>query len=358
MSENRDRQGMQEAIASHPETTNLEKAHHLGEALIELIGNQYDLPDLRFLQKVDQGYLSDNYILESGDQKFFLKKHRTPDREVVRTTLDVEQFYAQHDIPAILPVHSKDSTDMFEFDGRVFSLYPHVAGRHGDSKKYTPKALQSSAEMLARMHIAGQKDYPKVAYDDYGIWPKESFLEKAKELKEKIVPASEFDKLAMEFLELLISLVEQSDDIPSIEEFGSKQLIHGDYHGANLFFDENDEVTHIFDFEKAQIQPSIVEVARSVNFFCFGGEFPDEQYDNAAHFLKSYESIIPLDKDLLRKALKFWYYRQVHSLWLHTEHYEKGNTRIDPLFQRRYNNLKFLSENIDPHLDKIMERIM
>lgn len=334
-----------------------EKIYHLGEALIGLIRDKYNLPDLRFLEKVDKGYMSDNSILESEGRKFFLKRHRTADSGTVSTTLNIEQFFADKGIPAILPIPFGENKTMFQVEGGIYSLYPFVEGSHGNRMHYSKTALKSAAEMLAKIHIAGQKDYPSVAYDDFAMLTKEEFLTKAGELKALIKSETDFDRMALAYLELKIKVVTETDEFPFEKNFGAPQLIHGDFHGSNIFFNDKEQVTHVFDFEKAQIQPSVLEVVRSINFLCFGGEFSEDQFESAEHFLRCYQAIIPVDTDYLRNALWFWHFRQAYSLWEHTEHYEKNNTRVDDLVKKRYGYLKYYSENIETHVKKIMNRI-
>lgn len=348
---------IEEGLDFYSEITSPEKAFHLGEALIGLISEQYNLSNLRFLEKVDKGYMSENSILESEGKKFFLKKHRTVDYGIVSTTLNVEQFFADKGIPAILPIPFGNNETMFQTEDGMYSLYPFVEGSHGHRMHYSKTALKSAAEMLAKIHIAGQKDYPSVVYDDFVMWTKEEFLAKATSVKELIKPETDFDRMALEYLELKIKVVTQTDEFPFEKNFGTPQLIHGDYHGSNIFFDDKEQVTHVFDFEKAQIQPSVLEVVRSINFLCFGGEFSEDQFESAEHFLRCYEAIIPVDRDYLRNAIWFWHFRQAYSLWEHTEHYEKNNTRVDDLVEKRYGYLKYYSENIETHVEKIMNSI-
>jgi Ser/Thr protein kinase RdoA (MazF antagonist) len=334
-----------------------EKPLHLGEALIRLISEQYNLSNLRFLEKVDKGYLSDNYVLESEGKRFFLKKHRTADLGTVSTTLNIEQFFADRGVPAILPIPFGENQTLFQAEDGLYSLYPFVEGSHGHRMHYSKTALKSAAEMLAKIHIAGQKDYPSVAYDDFAMWTKEEFLDKAKSVKELIRPETDFDRMALAYLDLKIKVVTETDEFPFEKNFGTPQLIHGDYHGSNIFFDDKEQVAHVFDFEKAQIQPSVLEVVRSVNFLCFGGEFSEDQFESAEYFLRSYQEVIPIDLAYLRNALWFWHFRQVYSLWEHTEHYEKNNTRVDNLVEKRYGYLKYYSENIKTHVEKLMNRM-
>ncbi|MCC7356597.1 MAG: aminoglycoside phosphotransferase family protein, partial [Candidatus Doudnabacteria bacterium] len=241
--------------------------------VLNRVKENYHLNNLELSHKVELGYLSDNYVLINGDKKYFLKKHRVADPIKVRQILDIEQLFFDRGIPAILPITFADNQTMFQVEDSVYSLYPFVEGSHGKGKHYSKTALKSAGEMLAKIHVAGQKDYPKIDYDDFVMWAKPDFLAKAKFLRELIKSDSEFDNMARDFLDLKVKIVEETETVPYENNFGEPQLIHGDFHGSNLFFNDKDEITHVFDFEKAQIQPPVLEIVRSMNFLCFGEDF-------------------------------------------------------------------------------------
>lgn len=133
----------------------------------------------------------------------------------------------------------------------------------------------------------------------------------------------------------------------------NEHIIHGDYHGQNIFYDENEEVKYVFDLEKTGVSPRALEIARSLDFMCFSNNYEKESFEDADAFLSSYNEIYPIDKRELSCGIKAFYIRKARSLWIEREHYINGNRRVDCFLKGELSMLKYYSQNLNEFINKL-----
>lgn len=108
-------------------------------------------------------------------------------------------------------------------------------------------------ETLAHIHLAGREDHSDIDVPEQKSWNREEFLEKAATIEEciSLLPElSEYDLLALRSIEFKQELARVNPIHPDMLGLKNDHLIHGDYHGRNIFYNADDEVSHVFDFEK------------------------------------------------------------------------------------------------------------
>jgi Ser/Thr protein kinase RdoA (MazF antagonist) len=76
----------------------------LNQTTFNKIKEKYNLPSVKPQNKVNRGYLSNNYILKNKDQKFFLKQYRYQAESKVKQNLNIADFFHSHGIPTIKPL--------------------------------------------------------------------------------------------------------------------------------------------------------------------------------------------------------------------------------------------------------------
>lgn len=307
-------------------------------------------------EKVKDGYLSQNFVLQNDGIKLFLKQYRFDNLEKIKETHRAKFFFASGDIPVILPVQNNASDYIFEHAGKFYSLFPFVEGRIIQRAERSRKVFESAGRMLAKIHILSKQGYPDIIHDYAKGWKKKDFLSEAEAIKQKIETASmktDFDKLALGILQYKIKLVAEND--LRYEELNLKNdhIIHGDYHGRNIFYDENDEVKYVFDIEKTQISPRVLEIARSMDFMCFSNNYEAENFEDANNYLVAYNEVYPINKDELVRGFRAYYIKKAHSLWIEREHYVDNNLRVDCFLEGELLMLKYYSQNFDDFVSKL-----
>lgn len=319
------------------------------ENLEELFGLK-----LSFVEKISGGFLSENYALTDGAKKYFLKKHRHPNRTTVEGVCSVEQFFAGGGIPVILPLRTKDGKFFFEYEGIFYSLYPFVAGLHFARGELTEAAAISFGKVLGALHKRGKHSTLSIS-ECFTVWDTNKFLSKVAAIESEIAkenPLSEFGAMVRESLRLKKQAVLANTVSYEQLQLPNDHLIHGDYFCDNVFFDENDQVSHVFDFEKTEFAPPMYELFRSlfVSFFSVPSE---ENLLFAKKYVDAYLEVYPFPKEVIRNSLTAAYLRQIHSLWIEEEHYLKQSTRPDSLLPSQYALNRYYFQNreaIDTYL--------
>lgn len=299
---------------------------------LEQINELYSLR-LSFVERIAGGFLSDNFALTDGTKKYFLKRHRHTSKELVEAVCQAEQFFADGGIPVILPLRLHSGTDYFEHEGNLYSLYPFVEGRHIERGMFTKEAAISMGTTLAKMHKRGKQSAIE-CNERYAVWNKDKFLAKAEEIEAEIAKQKDpaFDAMALENLTLKKNLVMQNEVRYSDLGLMEDHLIHGDYFCDNVFFNPDDKVSHVFDFEKIQYASAPTELFRGM-FVSFFSIPTQANLELAKVYVDSYLEEYPQPREVVQNSLIAATLKQVHSIFIEEEHYLKGSNRMDPLLQ-------------------------
>ena len=293
--------------------------------------------ELFFVERILSGFLSENYTLTDGTKKYFLKKHRHTDLKQVEGVCLAEQFFAEGGVPVILPLTTHSGTYFFEQAGSFYSLYPFIEGRHIERGTLSEQAAVSLGTTLGVLHWRGRESRLPIL-EHFNAHDKEKFLTKAAAIEAEIAKKrslSEFDALARISLELKKRYVLANTTPYEQLSLKSDTLIHGDYFCDNVFFNTQDHVSHVFDFEKTQYAPASYEMFRSllVSFFSIPIE---ENLVHAKKYVNAYLAENPLSKEVVKDGLTAAFLKQIHSLWIEEEHYLKNSTRPDELLPSQY----------------------
>ena len=324
------------------------------EKLKEILTSQYGFEHDFYIKKFDAGFLSDNYIIEFKDKKFFLKGYRFKDKANVSEVHAVKFFFASKGIPVILPVKTKVGDTIFSLDDKHYALFPFVVGIHYNRGTIPRPIGKALGEFLARMHQVGKEyDFPVKA--GFKSKSKATVIFRIKEILNIIESKHKrdaFDTLAFETLSLKLELVNR--DSRPVEEFICEPLIllQGDFHEQNIFFDGAGAITCIFDFEKAQMGPRSFELWRSANYMFLNGYFSEGRINDVIAYISAYNAVNPISKDELARGLEIYYQKCIHSVWVEQEHYLKNNSKTDMFLENR--TIKYLSQNKSVFLETIV----
>ena len=308
----------------------------------------------RLTEKISGGYLSHNFILQGDNAKLFLKQYRFASLEKIEEIHRVKFFFRDGGIPIILPIKNNTGEYIFEDDGKFYALFPFVEGNIIRRKDRSPKAFASAGKMLGRIHALSKNGFPRIIDSCHRGWNKQTFLERAEGMKEKIeaIPKKEyFYKLALETLNCKIQLAKENETCLEDLSLRKDHIIHGDYHGQNIFYDNNDEVQNIFDIEKTEVSPRTIEIARAIDYMCFSNDYTAKSFDDASVFLSAYNEIYPLGIEELARGVRAYYLEKAHSIWIEEEHYIRGNFRVDCFLGGELLMLKYYSKNFNEFID-------
>ncbi|HSI20901.1 MAG TPA: phosphotransferase [Verrucomicrobiae bacterium] len=304
------------------------------------------MPDTAIVGEHKEG-LSNNYALQSGGARLFLKVYRHTDEAKVREIHKVKAYFAEGGIPIVLPRKNVSGETLTILDDTFYALFPYVEGRHPGKGNITLDELAAMGEMLADMHLQSVKR-PFVIDDFFKGWDVETFAAKAEAILQVIAGKAERTELDNQMEELVLlkrSLVEANTK--RFEDFNlpNDTLTHGDYHDFNLFFNDGPHVTWVFDLEKAEMAPRVIELLRSMEYVIMNGDFSQENIEKAKHYVRAYHQKYPISKEEVAAGVEVRYIKDFHSLWVEGEYNLKSNDRFNRFFESSYLGLQWLTEN-------------
>ena len=325
------------------------------ETLFQTIKELYGL-ELHSSEKVTKGFLSENHVLFSADKKFFLKKYRFDKEGRIKEVHAAKHYFAQHGIPVILPLSTQENNTYFFFENGYFALFPFVEGKQFERGDFSEKSITSLGAMLANIHLAG-KSAEVVNNDAFSVPALEKSLEKI-EVILGVINSKEvldqFDLDALRSIELKKQLLVKNSATDKDALLPNDHLIHGDYLDQNVFFNDQDEVSFVFDFEKTNYSPRTYELFRSMMYSFLDLTNLELSSAQMKVYFDAYIRVYPMSDDEVMKGLKLFQLKAQHDFWVESEHYLKNSTRVDQFLNNAYYRVKYLDEEFDTLLNKLL----
>lgn len=311
--------------------------------------NLYSIDAILF-EPVTKGMLSTNFIVHTDNKKYFLKCYRFNSESKIKEIHSIKQFFNKGGISVIMPIPTNTGKTYFDLESKFYTLFPFIAGHnyeHYGNTLPNEQTIVSLGKMCAKIHLCGRKSTLSVS-KQFKAWDTNVSLENIRKILEiiaEIKDKNELDKKAQEGLLLKKKLLEQNTITFDSLGFKNDHLIHGDYLDHNVFFNDNDEVIAVFDFEKADKSPREYELFRSMILTFIYGIDSEHELRNSKVYLDAYRSIYPLSEDQIKRGFELLYQKQIHGTWVETEHYLNNNFRVDIFFDVEFGRLKYLAQN-------------
>ena len=225
---------------------------------------------------------------------------------------------------------------------------------------------KSIARNLALMHKLSEKSKPKLSKERINEWdPKKvlskearedfrNYVAKVTEVINKKKVKNNFDRLTLDILKLKASIEGSFPKNIKITGLGKEHAVHGDYHAQNLFFNKNDQVTHIFDLEKTETRPRSTELVRSMFIICFNSYFTTKQFKLAQIYLKAYKDVYPISHSEIESSIRFMFYKHTLKKKKKKGHYLNDYKRADILLPGEYRFTKYLSKNLETLIKRLL----
>ena len=326
-----------------------------------LIEQYVAINDIANLEEVKEGYLSQNYIVHTDKDKYFLKQYRDVyTEEEIKDVHKVGEIFYEHNIPIILPIKNSLNQTYFIFNNKKYSLFPFIEGIKADRENITLDAISSIAHTLAKIHLISINGSPiEISHKDSFINTENFFNGSAKifNILNAIEDKTEFDKLALKTMELKRYLLKQNEELIKSFKEVKDDLLHGDYHDKNIFLDNNQGVKYVFDLEKTKLGDRLQELIRSMDYIFLNGNYSKEHIENAKRYVHTYYDIYPFDKEALINTLKGYWLKKATSLWIFNTHYIEKSNRIDCFLENELALLEYFPKNYMDLADILMSNI-
>ncbi|EGR2558794.1 homoserine kinase [Vibrio alginolyticus] len=257
-----------------------------------------------------------------SSETFYLRKYRVRNVAQIKLEHELLQKLSQNLNTIIAPVLTRDGCSFGKIGDGFYALFPEAkGGLIGKSELSELHAFQLG-KALAELHVqlasmAGNS-FPTIELS----WDKSAWVDRL----QKIVACIEINS-ALDAKGSVLRRVKQQRDylassqaVHSYTPLTSRQLIHGDFHHFNVFFDLNGAVSDVIDWDLVQNMPSGYEVARACMYMF------DMDVNKSLALLKGYLSIKPMTQPELNDGAKAWAVYADHHVWALEEVFLKNNT--------------------------------
>jgi homoserine kinase type II len=177
--------------------------------------------------------------------------------------------------------------------------------------------------MLAHLHNVA-RSLPDQGYRTYHLaWDPNRWLVRLQRIEHAILSHQHpnlTDQWALARVRAQQQWLTDPDCLHSFTPMASAQVIHGDYHDANLFFNA-EGVSGIIDWEQAAYVPRAFEVVRAATYMF------NLQPELTLAFLRAYCTSSDLGPEELAEGAIAWGMMNDHYVWAPEEVYLNGNDR-------------------------------
>jgi homoserine kinase type II len=231
---------------------------------IEHVLRFYDLGELESAHRVERGYINEQWIVQTDRERFFLKRRHPalshPD--IVLAQHALLQWLNQAGFPAPSTKVTTLGQTYLELQGRLYEIQEYLVGSPYDSQ--STEHLQEAGRTLGVYHACVQGFDPPPLRRTSDLYSPSIASTALADLVEAWVSEAGSNLLTIAgVLERNTADLENRFaghiDLPHV-------VIHGDYYAGNLLFD-GDRIVGVVDFDKAQCQPRVIELAEALIYF-------------------------------------------------------------------------------------------
>jgi homoserine kinase type II len=273
--------------------------------------------------EVTEGATNQVHRVECVDRVLFLRIYKRHDRAMALREHALIRHVDAGGLPAPLPVVALSGETLVEHAGKLAALYESAQGAQLEPGAITLEQARSAGDMLAQLH-ASLAALPDMGYTPRTFaWDGLEWVQRLNAVERAIrarADGNPADAWALRrTLEQRDWLREPQCPHSGVPRF-PPQVVHGDYHDANLFFDA-ERVSAIIDWEQAAFLPRAYEVVRACFFMfrCMPGL--------TQAFLAAYRAVSGLGDAELADGAASWGCYADHHVWPVEEVYLHGNDR-------------------------------
>lgn len=231
---------------------------------LERVLDHYALGQLRTAQRVEKGFVNDNWALTTDLGRFFLKR-RHPDLRhphVIRAQHNLAQMLKRAGFPVPMVFPTPSGQTLLIIEGEFYEIQEYVEGEALQPDR--PTHLAEAARVLADYHAQVQGYSAPVLRDLGKIYTPALLqcvmIQLADAWRSDDNPAMQslWQRLHAHIAELSERFAEHGV-LPHL-------IIHGDYYADNLLC-EGDRIVGVVDLDKSRWQARLVELAEALIYF-------------------------------------------------------------------------------------------
>ncbi|TKJ29962.1 MAG: hypothetical protein CEE40_06655 [Chloroflexi bacterium B3_Chlor] len=234
------------------------------EGELKRVLRYYALGEFKAARRAHQGFVNDNWIVETTRDRYFLKRRHPRLRRagLIHAQHQLVGLLRRAGFPAPTIVPTVTGGTFLVLNRELYEVQEYIDGEPYDHDR--PAHLEEAAQMLGQYHthvegfwsealrrpgeLYGPAISGRILTDLSEAWQ----LDQDPGLKEIS------RQLRAEITELAVHFAAH-DALPYL-------VIHGDYYADNLLFD-GDRIVGVVDYDKASWQPRVVDLAEALIYF-------------------------------------------------------------------------------------------
>ena len=271
------------------------------------------------------GTINRTLLLTTTAGDYVLRAYRHAERWRVEAEHALIAYAAARGIPAPKPIPPPCGDTILERGGHFYALFPRAPGHQISGSGLDSGTAAAMGRFLAELHQV-LRDFPSehVSVRSIDVDPVATLagIDRLLAVIRNRPVLDAVDRYALEGLESRRIWIERSTPValPDLSSLG-RQVIHGDYQEANLFFDAG-KVSAIIDWDQAYTASRAWEVVRTLHLafhLC---------PETCRAFLSAYRAELPLEPGDLEIAAAAYSLMRAHNPWVYNAYYLEGNDRV------------------------------
>lgn len=273
--------------------------------------------------EVPEGATNRVYRVACADRVVYLRVYKRFDRAMALREHALIRHVRGRGLPAPLPIVACGGESVVERDGQLAALYEAAPGAQIEPGSARLEHARAAGEALAQLHRA-TVGLPDAGYTPRTFgWDGAAWVERLNVVESAIRARGQGGPGDAWALRRIAAQREWLRDVACAHSAVPRfppQVVHGDYHDANLFF-EGDRVSCIIDWEQAAFLPRAYEVVRACSFMFRLAPLLSQA------FLLAYRSVFELSDAELADGAAIWGCNADHHVWPLEEVFLHGNER-------------------------------
>jgi len=309
---------------------------------------------------VAEGLLNRGYRVSTQTGDYFLKCYvdqATAGRAAIAAQHRATTALAAQGLPVAPPLANRDGRTVTAHGGRLFALFPWIAGDHRHGTGLDPQQCADLGALLGRLHGA-------LAEVCAPVRQPVAVLSAAPEETERIIgellararahrPYGAFDALAEGCLtERLDLLATHRHRRPGPTAAPPTGWTHGDFHGLNLLY-RGSRVRAVLDWDKLGPHPVAEEAVRAATLLFNDRDSGVLDLGRVRHYARGYRAAGAATAEQLAAAAHRVWWERLNDLWILQWRYQRGDHRADPLFPASAGQLAWWCQEYEQVLDAL-----
>jgi homoserine kinase type II len=232
--------------------------------------DSWELGQIFEVQVVPEGSVNRVYRVQAEDRVFYLRLYRATEQAVLECEALVMAAAKAGGVPVPEALPTRSGPPWLNLDGQLCTLFREAVGEQVARANLTSTHAATAGRALAHLHRA-LKSLPDLGWRRYRVqYDPSEWLARLDTIGTAIRSLPEPDETDAWALQRVREQAEWLADArcPHAADLsGPCQVIHGDFHDANLFFAESGEqVTGVIDWEQAAWMPRAFEAMRCAHY--------------------------------------------------------------------------------------------